>query len=118
MAFIDGAKPSVLAHERHVCAARASKAVHFSRGAKRCFRRRIREGLKVKDTGTSGCDCRCRLRSSWHCGLLVVVWFVNTETLEVICGGHRGFNSSREWNGESSGSTVGLAVMWAHAWRN
>lgn len=51
-----------LTHERHVCVATISNVVHFSEGVHCFLRLRMREGVKVKDTGTSGWDCKYWLR--------------------------------------------------------
>nr|GMD94497.1 hypothetical protein Iba_chr15aCG3100 [Ipomoea batatas] len=57
----DGGRSSDLAQHRHVCAASASKLVHFSGGAHWLFSRRICGGENVSDEGVSG----------WHCKYLV-----------------------------------------------
>lgn len=71
--------------------------VHFSEGAHVFFRRKIRDGVKVKVVGISGWDCRYLQMSKVE--FLSTVLRVKPGCKCVTRGGFRGSNTWREWNG-------------------
>ena len=89
--------------------------VHSSEGAHVFFKRMIRDGVKVRVVGASGWDCKYLQMLKVEVLFTVVQVKLGCEC--VTCGGSRGSNMCREWNGwMGSGALVVLA--WAHACRN
>lgn len=73
--------------------------MHFSEGKHVFFRRRIRDGVKVKEAGVSGWDCKYLQMSKVENFSTVLAARVKPGCECVTRGVCRGSNTWREWNG-------------------